>query len=162
MDAEEWIDRLKPRIEQYGKLGKIWLPHDARAKTFAAKHSAVEIFAKEFGANKIAITPDSKKADRINAARVLTPHVEFSDKCAKGLEGLRAWSYEYNEQTKTFSSDPKHDWASHDGDGYSYGCLIMQMTKPKLVPDPMKLTKDYTINDFIRASEMGAPTRRRI
>ncbi|MDS1142401.1 hypothetical protein RE432_18360 [Pusillimonas sp. SM2304] len=129
IDADDWVDRLRPKLEGR-KLEKIWLPHDARAKTFAAKHSALEIFVKAFGVNKVAITPDSKKADRVNAARKIIRRVAFSDRCEDGLEGLRAWSYEYNEESKTFSSEPKHDWASHDGDGFSYGCLIMEMFKP--------------------------------
>jgi len=135
IDAEEWCDKL--RLKLLGrKLGKIWLPHDARAKTFAAKHSAVEIFVKAFGADKVEITPDSKKSDRVNAARTLISHCEFSDECEQGLDGLRAWSYEYDEETKIFSSEPQHDWASHDGDGFSYGCLVMQQTKPPPVAQP--------------------------
>lgn len=134
LDAEEWAIKLEGRL-QGRKLGKIWLPHDARAKTFAAKHSAVEIFIKKFGADKIAITPDSRKSDRINAARTVIGNCEFSDLCEEGLNGLRSWSYEYNEETKTFSQEPKHDWASHDGDGFSYGCLIMQMTRPVVKPE---------------------------
>jgi phage terminase large subunit len=126
LDAEQWADRLAEKISNGGyKLTKIWLPHDARAKTFAAKHSAVEIFIKKFGADKIAITPDSKKSDRVNAARTIIKHCEFSDKCEQG-------------------SEPKHDWASHDGDGFSYGCLIMQMTKP-----PIK------IDETLRAISVG-------
>jgi phage terminase large subunit len=128
-DAEEWADKLADKLVGR-KLGKIWLPHDARAKTFAAKHSAVEVFIKKFGSDKIGITPDSRKSDRINAARAVIGRCEFSDKCEDGLNGLRSWQFEYNEETKTFGLEPKHDWASHDGDGFSYGCLIMQMTKP--------------------------------
>jgi len=141
IDAEEWCERLSKKLEPYelaGKrkaLGKIWLPHDARAKTFSAKRSAVETFVDKFGAKYVGITPNSSKADRINAARVLTPRVEFNSvRCAKGLDALRSWSYEYNEETKTFSSEPLHDWASHDGDGYSYGCLIMQLAAPPPPP----------------------------
>lgn len=137
IDAEEWCGRLQERIIKYERagartaLGTIWLPHDARAKTFAAKRSAVEIFVSAFGADHVKITPASRISDRVNAARVLTPRVEFHEtNCEKGLAGLRAWSYEYNEQTKIFSSEPRHDWASHDGDGYSYGCLIMQQVAP--------------------------------
>ncbi|MDQ0084572.1 hypothetical protein J2W35_004941 [Variovorax boronicumulans] len=137
IDAEEWCDRL--RIKLLGKrLGKIWLPHDARAKTFAAKRSAIEIFVSVFGADKVAITPDSTKADRVNAARLVIGKCEFSGECEEGLDGLRAWSYEFNEDTKTFSSEPKHDWASHDGDGYSYGCLVMQQTKPPVAAPEAK------------------------
>lgn len=137
IDAEEWCARLKERIDKYQlagqrtALGRIWLPHDARAKTFSAKRSAMEIFIDAFGADHIALVPRSSIADRVNAARVLTPRVRFHESnCAKGLDGLRSWRYEYNEETKIFSSDPVHDWASHDGDGFSYGCLIMQQAEP--------------------------------
>lgn len=146
IDAEEWCYRLKARIDKYARegkktaLGTIWLPHDARAKTFSAKRSAVETFIAFFGAEHVAITPNSSKADRINAARVLTPRVRFHEtKCEPGLNALRAWSFEYDEEKKVFSSEPRHDWASHDGDAYSYGCLIMQQAEPPpLPPAPMR------------------------
>jgi phage terminase large subunit len=137
IDADEWCLRLKERIAQYERaghktaLGTIWLPHDARAKTFAAKRSAVEIFIDHFGTDHVAITPNSRISDRVNASRVLISRVEFHEtKCQRGLDGLRAWSYEYDDEAKIFSSEPKHDWASHDGDGFSYGCLIMQLHEP--------------------------------
>jgi phage terminase large subunit len=136
LDAEEWCERLAKKIGVFKKngksaLGTIWLPHDARAKTFSAKRSAVEIFIDYFGADHVAITPNSAKTDRVNAARVMIGHCEFHEtNCQRGLDGLRSWSYEYDEHAKIFSSDPKHDWASHDGDGFSYGCLIMQMHNP--------------------------------
>jgi len=143
IDAEEWCYRLKERIEHYtveGRktaLGRIWLPHDARAKTFSAKRSAVETFIDCFGAEHVAITPNSAKADRINAARVLIPRIKFNaTKCEKGLEALRAWSFEFDEEKKTFSSEPLHDWASHDGDGFSYGCLVMRQAEPPPAPKP--------------------------
>lgn len=133
LDAEEWCERLAVKLAEYGKdaLGKIWLPHDAKAKTFAAKHSAVEVFINFFGADKVGITPDSKKQDRVNAGRTVIRDVGFSDKCEKGLEGLRAWAYKWDDEKRMFSSDPDHDWASHDGDGFTYGCVIMREREQK-------------------------------
>ena len=163
LDAEEWCDRLHEKLLPYklsnGKraLGHIWLPHDARAKTFNAKRSAVEIFMSKFGANQIRITPQSSISHRVNAARVLTQKVAFNaTKCRQGLNGLREWSYAYDEEKKIFSSDPKHDWASHDGDGYSYGCLIMQMEKPVKKKDEIvykgkeSMTFDQIVKDLTR------------
>ena len=145
IDAEEWCHRLEARLKNHrlegrNVLGRIWLPHDARAKTFSAKRSAVEIFVDFFGADKVGITPNSSKADRINAARVLTPRVAFNEtRCEAGLSGLRAWSFEYDEEKKVFSSEPLHDWASHYGDAYSYGCLVMQQAEPpKQKPEDMR------------------------
>ena len=157
LDADEWCDRLEQKLKGY-RLGMIWLPHDARNKTFAAKHSALEVFQNRFGHKHVAITPDSSIPDRVNAGRVLIKRVAFSDKCERGLEGLRAWSYEYNEQNKAFSQVPKHDWASHDGDGFTYGCLIMQQTK--MPPEPRVIVPrgPATIDELIRISE-SRPTR---
>lgn len=137
IDAEEWCVRLKAALACFqsatGKpvLGRIWLPHDAKAKTFSAKRSAVEIFLDEFGADHVAMVPRSSIADRVNAARVLIHRVKFNEtKCQRGLDALRSWRYEYDEDKKIFSSDPLHDWSSHDGDGFSYGCQIMQLAEP--------------------------------
>lgn len=143
IDAEEWCYRLNDRIGKYkaeGRktaLGHIWLPHDARAKTFAAKRSAVEIFSEHFGAGHIAMTPSVKVADRVNAARVMVGRCAWNaTKCEKGLDALRAWSYEFDDDKKTFSSEPLHDWASNDGDGYSYGCVVQQQLEPPPPPPP--------------------------
>lgn len=125
LDASEWIPRLKASLRH--KLTRIWLPHDAKAKTFQTRHSVVEQFVEAFGADKVAIVPDAKKQDRINAARMVMPNCHFNrTACKDGLDGLRNWSFEYNEDTKTFSKEPKHDWASHPGDGFSYGALVMR------------------------------------
>jgi phage terminase large subunit len=146
IDAEEWCERLNKRLSKYklagnrDALGVIWLPHDARTKTFSAKESAIEIFLRAFGQKKVDITPMTSIADRINAARVVLPRVKFNEtNCKIGLDGLRAWSYAYNDVTKTFGSSPLHDWASHDGDGFSYGCQIMQMASPP--PPPIEEMK---------------------
>ncbi len=150
LDASEWIPRIQDKPY---KLKTIWLPHDARAKTFTTRHSALEQFIQAFGSEKVNIVPDTRKADRINAARVVIRHCYFdSVKCAQGLSGLRAWAFEYNEEKKTFSKEPLHDWASHPGDGFSYGALIMRervIEKPKdttvrglAVGNPFNMTVD--------------------
>ena len=68
----------------------------------------LEIFIKAFGAGKVAITPNSKKADRINAARTLIKRVEFNQTaCERGLDGLRALGrMSITKKPKTFSSEP--------------------------------------------------------
>lgn len=138
LDAEEWCDRLRERLAGR-KLDKIWLPHDARAKTFSAKHSAIETFLNAFGGDTMRIVPNTSKGDRINAARKVMPHTWFNKtRCHKGLMGLRAWSFEWNQDTRQFSREPKHDWASHPGDGWSYGAQVMQehiVKKPVIRPN---------------------------
>jgi phage terminase large subunit len=156
LEAKDWIKRL---AEKDYKLGKIYLPHDAQAKTFATKHSPLEQFANYFGWDKVEIVPQTSKLDRINAARVVISSCEFDEiKCAEGLDGLREWSYEYDEETKTFSKEPKHDWASHPGDGFSYGAQMMQKyVTPKRETEQPKFPIHRTIDELIKAQ-----TRKRL
>lgn len=137
LDASEWIERLKDRLTQRGwtKIRKIWLPHDARTKTFQSRHSPIEQFVRGFGESICAIVPMTSKTDRINAGRTVIRKCEFNaSACEEGLDGLEAWEYEWNDETQTFSREPLHNWASHPSDAFTYGCQIM--TEEKL-PEPV-------------------------
>jgi phage terminase large subunit len=155
LDAEEWIDRIRamPYV-----VGKIWLPHDARAKTIATRHSVAEQFARAFGANLVGVIPQSKIPDRINAARVVMPRCWFdAGRCAKGLEALRAWSYDVDERTGVYSRIPRHDWASHSGDGFSYGAQVLRqmvVTTPR--PRPVARGPE-TIGEWIERTTDDGP-----
>lgn len=150
LEAKDWIERI---FDKGYNLGKIYLPFDARAKSFHTKHSALEQFAAAFGWDHVEIVPQTSKLDRINAARAVMPYCEFHEtKCADGLDGLREWSYEYDDELKTFSKEPKHDWASHPGDGFSYGAQMMQKyIKPaKKEDEQMKGPESQTIDQIMK------------
>lgn len=151
LDADDWCDRITAKLDGYGitrkQLGKIWLPHDAKAKTFQSKYSSIERFIHAFGADKLGIVPQSKKADQISAARAIIPKCEFHTRCDPGLDGLRAWEFEWNEDLNVFSRDPIHNWASHPSDAYAYGCQIMQT-----------VTIEIKSNEPIRGITVGEPT----
>lgn len=140
LTAEEWIPRLQGKITAMGgNLDKIWLPHDAKAKTFQSNHTTMEQFITAFGREKIAIVPMSTKSDQINAARTVIGRCEFNaSKCEAGLDGLEAWEYDYNSDTQSYSKSPKHNWASHPSDAFAYGCSIMAQVK---LPDPKKVER---------------------
>ena len=135
LDADDWIPRIQSKIVELGagrKLGKVWLPHDARAKTFQSKHTTIERFVAAFGAGKCAVVPQTKKIDQISAARAILPRCEFnSELCEAGMDGLIAWEYAYNEELGVFSREPLHNWASHPADAFCYGAQVMQETPEK-------------------------------
>lgn len=151
INASEWCEKLGAMINAKGyTLGKIWLPHDARHKQFAAQHSAQEQFWNHFGIAKIEIVPATSKADRINAARVVIEKCEFNaTACADGLEALRAWIFEWDEDRKEFSTEPRHDWASHPSDGFSYGAQIMRHRTLAQMPQKIKYPLDQTFNELV-------------
>ena len=169
LDAEEWIERLKQRLTGR-RLGKVWLPHDARAKTFAAKHSAVEQFLAGFGHDKVAVVPQSKlKGHAINAGQVVLRRCRFhKTKCERGLAALRSWAYEYDDERKQYSKEPLQDWACDAADAFCEGAKIMQervIEAPKrnearkLVVGP---ENELTINDMWKIHERANSRRARI
>jgi phage terminase large subunit len=150
LDAEDWIERLQGRYP----YGTIWLPHDARAKTFATKRSVSEQFQSASIAKRVAVVPQQRTMDRINAARIIMPRCRFQrTKCAAGLAGLRAWQYKFDTERKTFSKEPDHDWASHPGDGFSYGASMMKERILAPQPKPIIPVPARTIGEWISMAE---------
>jgi hypothetical protein len=138
-DADDWIEALQKYITQRGfKLGMIWLPHDARNKTFSAKHSPLERFLEAFGSDHVRIVPMTKIEHRVNAGRRVIGRCFFDEaECEDGIEGLTSWHYDYDQETRTMSKEPKHDWASHPGDAFTYGAQMMEeIAPPKKEEDP--------------------------
>jgi len=135
LDADEWIPRIQDNIRQLGakQVGKVWLPHDSRAKTFQSRHTTMERFITAFGASYVGLVPQSKKQDQISAAREVIDRCAFNaELCEAGLDGLRAWEFLYSEDNGVFSREPNHNWASHPSDAFAYGCQVMQEHKPKI------------------------------
>lgn len=149
LDADDWIPRIQATLRELGPLGKVWLPHDARAKTFQSRHSTAERFITGFGAQHVAVVPQSKKLDQISAARAVIDQCEFhATNCEAGLDGLRAWEYEWNDDTNVFSREPVHNWASHPSDAFAYGCQVMQMVKTEPAKPAPKFIHDVSLDEL--------------
>lgn len=144
LDAQDWIERLK---NCGTPIDHIYLPHDARAKTMATKHSVIEQFAKAF---ECSIVPQTKLADRINAARHVLPRCSFHvNDTARGLEALRAWSFKFDDERKVFSAEPEHNWASHGADAFSYGaqvCSELVAEQPRTLQVPTYDGRFYPVS----------------
>ncbi len=150
LDADDWIDRIQDKGYD---IGGIWLPHDARAKTFTSKHSAVERFVRSYG-GKVHIVPQTSKLDRINAARQVLPSCKFNEtKCSEGLDGLREWSFEWNEDNGEFSKEPLHNWASHPGDAFSYGAQVLAKYELPTAAPKGKTLQTATIDELWEYNE---------
>lgn len=100
----------------------IWLPHDARAKSLQTGRSTVEQFLTEDF--PVRIGPKLDLQDGIEAVRKVLPLCHFSPKCENGVEALRAYRRRWDEETKSYSSKPEHDWSSHGSDAFRYLCLV--------------------------------------
>jgi phage terminase large subunit len=149
LDAEEWIERLRLKPWQVHTL---WLPHDARAKTFQSRHSVVEQFIKSQWAANVRIAPAMKSQDKVNAGRSMMPRCVFdAAACAAGILGLREWAYKWDEDRRTYSREPDHNWASHPADAFCYGAAMIREQEPAAVlpaPPPAQAAASFKLNDL--------------
>jgi phage terminase large subunit len=140
------------------KIGKIGIPHDGKAKTFAAKGKSVEEqFAAVFGWDKIYSIPRLSIQDGIQACRKLIRVSVYDEKCEDGVVALEAYAREWDDEKKMFKDRPDHNWASHPSDAKRY-CAIMWDFEPRLKTSvPTRYEMDRTFEEMLKAN-----TRRRL
>ena len=145
------IDEIAKIIkEKPYKYGKHQLPHDAKAKTLAAQgKSVIEQLAEHLGINNMAIVPDLGVQDGIQAVRQCLPMCWFDKtKCSDGLEALRQYQREYDEDKKAFRASPRHDWTSHPSDAFRMMAVVWRLepkVKPPDVVKPLMVGSENTV-----------------
>jgi phage terminase large subunit len=76
--------------------------------------------------------------------------------CEDGIDGLDAWEFEYNEETQAFSREPLHNWASHPSDAFAYGCQVMQMDMPEIIPSELPIRGVAVNHNTVTMDELWA------
>lgn len=97
-----------------------FLPHDARAKTMASGgKSTIEQLSDKIPLESLKIVPNLSVQDGIQASRMALTRAWFdAEKCEQGIECLRQYQREYDDDKKMFRDKPRHDWASHGADAF--------------------------------------------
>lgn len=159
----EAIDGFEHRLAY--RYERHYLPHDARAKTLAAAgKSIVQQLGAALGVGKMAIVPDIGVLDGIQAARMLFPRVYFdADKAIEGVEALRSYQREWDEDNKIFRQKPLHNWSSNPADAFRMMAVAYQEDvkpiKPEIdwnnIPQP-------TYNDVLDEHMRSQSQRRRM
>lgn len=145
-------DVIKSKPYRYGKH---YLPHDARAKTLAAQgKSVIEQLGEHLGLSHLTIVPDLSVQDGIQAVRQMLPDTWFDmTRCEEGIEALRQYQREYDEDKKAFRQTPRHDWASHPADAFRMLAISWRIEPTVKAPDPEKALivgpqNEVTLNDM--------------
>ena len=124
--------REKERGYTYGTH---WLPHDARAKTLSSNRSVIEQLGDKIPLKTIKITPNLKLQDGIQASRLALTRTWFDHKTIDGIECLRQYQREYDEDKKVFRDKPRHDWTSHGADAFRYLAIVWKDEAKITMPD---------------------------
>jgi hypothetical protein len=141
--------------------GTHWLPHDARAKTLASGgKSIIEQLSVKIPIEKMKIVPSLSLQDGIQASRLALLRCWFDTKCDDGIECLRQYQREYDEDKKVFRDKPRHDWTSHGADAFRMMSIAWR-EEEKALPKDDKIRglfvgkTDVTLNEMWKTN----PTR---
>ena len=130
-----YIDWVKARPY---KVGQVWLPHDAKAKSLQTGKSIIEQFLSAGITPRI--VPELSLQDGIEAARIVLPKCFFDEKATyDGLEHLRGYMREWDERTQTYRNRPKHDQHSHASDAFRYLALAAKPISSNLSRGDVKI-----------------------
>ena len=133
------IDVICDEIAEKGyRLGKVYLPHDAKAKSLRTGKSLIEqMLAMDLDCE---IVPDQKVRDGIAAVRKTLPSCWFDNvKCAVGIEHLKNYQRKYDPDLQVFSNTPLHDKSSHTADAMRYLSIVVSeltLAKSKRITKP--------------------------
>lgn len=115
--ASHYVDILRGKPYTYAGH---FLPHDADNREWTNGKSRLDTL-KSLGLQNTKVLPRMAVDDGINAVRLLLPTVRFdADRCKSGIESLRQYRRDYDENKRVFKPSPLHDWTSHDADAFRY------------------------------------------
>jgi phage terminase large subunit len=96
------------------------LPHDVRVRELGSGKSRLETL-QSLGLSNIQIAPQLNVDDGIQASRSLLATCWFdAEKCSHGVDALRAYHREYDDNNRVWKGRPAHDWSSHSADAFRY------------------------------------------
>jgi hypothetical protein len=135
------------------KYERHWLPHDAKAKTLASGgKSVMEQLAGKLGMSSLAIAPSLSVQDGIQAVRRMLPRCFFDEvKCREGIEALKVYQREYDEDKQAFRKTPMHNWASHPADALRMMAVSERRAEEAIAePAPRRFMKgrEFTLDDL--------------
>jgi hypothetical protein len=120
-DVADWCAWLTAR----GYTGNDYVPHDIMVTEWGSKRTRIETL-RHLGRKPKRI-PKVSVADGLQAGRVAINAAVFhcgdddrADRVEKGIDGLKSYRREWDEDRKTFREIPVKDWAEHIGSAWRY------------------------------------------
>jgi phage terminase large subunit len=159
------VDHYAEWLEERGYHGDDWVPPDARVREWTnagpggkAKTRVQTML--ELGRHPKVI-PEHKRADGINAVRRLLGKCLFDEeRTRQGLECLRQYRREWDDDKKVFHETPDHDWSSHGADAFRYLAMAWHELKPEPKPVVRQQPQGIGQMTFDQAIKMQQGRRR--
>lgn len=139
-NLEDWCAWLDAR----GYHGTDYVPHDVMTTEWGNSRTRIETLRQH--GRKPQRLPRVSVADGLQAARLTINEAVFdAARCEMGVEGLKNYRRDWDDERKTFRETPVKDWAEHIGSAFRYLGLAWRDVKPPEAK-PAPLTEpEYTL-----------------
>lgn len=138
-DLADWCKWLDDK----GYHGNDYVPHDAMVANWGAKRTRFDTL-RDMG-RKPRMVERTSVADGINAGQQTIKVAEFDAlRCELGIEGLKHYRREWDDERKTFRENPVKDWAEHIGSSFRYLSLAWREAAPVHQGPPKPVIPVYT------------------
>lgn len=163
-DLADWIKWLDDR----GYKGNDYVPHDILVTEWGSKRTRFETL-QSMGRKPVRL-PMVSVADGLQAGRTTINAAVFDDnpRVSDGIEGLKNYRRDWDDERKTFRETPVKDWAEHIGSSFRYLSLAWRSVAPPVdkpkPPDRLEyaVERDGTIRGNMDVkSAVDAMVRRR-
>lgn len=126
-DLADWVKWLDDR----GYDGTDYVPHDIIATEWGSKRTRLETL--QAMGRRPKRLPMVSVADGLQAGRATINAALFRDteRVNAGIEGLRNYRRDWDDERKTFRETPVKDWAEHIGSAFRYLGLAWKEVVPK-------------------------------
>lgn len=156
---------IKKRVDDLGhRRGTDYVPHDARVPemTSSGKDGKAKLRIEVMIENgmKPKIVTEHHVADGVSAVRQLLPRCWFDEaNCLTGVECLRQYQTEWDDDRKMFKRTALSNWASHGADAFRYLAMAFRELAPQPAVEPGRMltvgvpdlppgVKPVTLNDL--------------
>lgn len=147
-DLGYYINYLRNKPYNYAQH---FLPHDANHRGYESGKTRVEFFNDNGIHNVEVLRPTKFQLGQDDINLIARPKFSLCwfdrDKCARGIECLRAYHYEYDIKNKLLKDKPEHDWSSHSSSAFIYALMAYTENAQYFGGNRTKL-KTYTPKEF--------------
>ncbi len=124
-DLEDWCDWLDER----GYNGIDFVPHDIMVAEWGTGRTRFETL-KSMGRKPRRIARVSVEEGRTAARQTIKVAYFDQTRCEQGIEGLKSYRREWDDDLKRFRETPVKDWAEHIGSSFRYLGLAWKNLPP--------------------------------
>ena len=143
-DIEDWVQWLSDK----GYHGNDYVPHDITVTEWGSKRTRFEVL-QGLGRKPKRVVRVSV-ADGLQAGRATINEAVFdAERCGLGIDGLKAYRREWDDELKTFRQNPVKDWSEHIGSAFRYLSLAWREFKPSEPKKGPPKEVEYTVKNGI-------------